>query len=224
MGGLAADATLVAIASIAIAVAGCAIGPGPTTQSVPDLVEAASIQDVAGDVLDLQHRPGATPDYIDVRTLSAASDGERLQLTLTLADALPQPAPAVTERLTYNFEVFEGDPALPENANDFGNLQYTIAVYSGSIAGGQLAYQPGMFDWTQGPDPIPFGAPDFPGTVAVAGDEVVVTVSLAALGDPSQIWVGVKTVSTLSNLEGEAISSTGDAAPDAGRDWLFIEP
>jgi len=212
------------IASIGIVVAGCAIGPGPTTESLPDLVGAATIQDVAGDVLDLQDRPGATPPYIDVRKLSAVSDGDRLQLTLTVAEALPQPAPAVTERLTFNIQVFEGDPASPENANDLANRQYTISVYSGSIAGGLLAYHPGWFDWTQGPDPIPFSGPVFPVTVAVAGDEIVLTVSLDALGDPTRMWIGVGTVSTLSNPAGEAVSSTGDTAPDAGHDWLFIEP
>ena len=68
-----------------------------------------------------------------------------------------------------------------------------------------------------GPIRSPSAAATSRARVAVAGDEIVLTVSLAALGDPSEMWVGVKTVSTLSNPEGEALSSTGDSAPDAGQ-------
>jgi hypothetical protein len=224
MTGLAAVAAL-----IAIAVAGCAVAPGPTAPATvasgPELVPAATIQDVAGDVLDLQDRPGATPAYIDVHELSAGSDGTRLQLTLTVADALPTPGPGATERLAFNLHLYAADPAIPENANDRDNLRYTIAVNSGSLDEGLPAtYHPGIFDWTRGADPIFIRGSDFPGTLTVVGDTIVLTVSLAALGDPGAVWIGAQTVSTLSTPEGEALSSTSDSAPDVGQGWLVLEP
>ena len=221
--------TFGATLAMVVPLAGCAIGPGPTSPSpsgsAAALVGGVTIQDPAGDVIDLQERPGATPAYIDIRELGAASDGERLQLTLTLGDALPTPAPDLTERLAFNIEVYAADPAIPANASDRDNLRYIIAVGSGSMGEGlPPAYHPGIYDWTRGPDPVFIRGEAFPGTLSVSGDQIVLTVSLASLGDPSEMWVGVKTVSTLSSPEGEALSSTGDSAPDDGGGWLVIEP
>ncbi len=183
------------------------------------------MEDVEGDVVDLQGLPGATPAYIDVRELVAASDGTTLQLTLTVAEALPRPAPRENERLSYNFEVFTGDPASPENAQDVNRVRYTITAASGPMGEGlPAAYHPGIYDFTRGPDPVFHFGPQFPGTLDVTGDTIVLTVALSALGDPDELWIAIRTVSTLSTSEGEAISSTGDAAPDAERTWMTLRP
>lgn len=209
----------------------CAVEPALTPAAatidvaLPALGAAVRMEDVEGDVVDLQDLPGAAPAYIDVRELVAASDGTTLQLTLTVAEALPRPAPRETERLSYNFEVFTGDPVSPENAQDMNRVRYTIAVASGPMGEGlPAAYHPGIYDFTRGPDPVFHFGPQFPGTLDVTGDTITLTVALSALGDPDELWIAIRTVSTLSTPEGEAISSTGDAAPDAEGTWMTLRP
>lgn len=224
---------VVAVLGVALGVAGaaCAVEPAPTPSAstvdvaTPVLGAAVRMEDVKGDVVDLQAKRGATPAYIDVRELVAASDGTTLQLTLTVAEALPRPAPRENERLSYNVEVFTGDPASPENAQEVNRVRYTITAASGPMGEGMpAAYQPGIYDFTRGPDPVFHFGPQFPGTLDVTGDTIVLTVALSALGDPDELWIAIRTVSTLSTSEGEAISSTGDMAPDAEQTWMTLEP
>lgn len=227
---VAALISAVVAAVVVAAVAGCATGPAPNESLQPTATDAradvsATIPDPVGDVVDLEDRPGATPAYIDVRELVAASDGTTLQLTLTVAEALPRPAPRENERLSYNFEVFTGDPISPENAQEVNRVRYTLTAVSGPMGEGLPAvYQPGIYDFTRGPDPVFHFGPQFPGTLDVTGDTIVLTVALSALGDPDELWIAIRTVSTLSTSEGEAISSTGDMAPDAEQTWMTLEP
>ncbi len=152
----------------------CAVGPTPTPP--PATVEAATpvlgavvrLDDAEGDVRDLEDRPGATPPYIDVLELVAASDGTTLQLTVTVAEVLPRPAPRGSERLSYNIEVLTGDPSSPENAQDVNRVRYTITATSGLGGEGLPAdYGPGIYDFTRGPDPVFHFGPEFPGTLDV---------------------------------------------------------
>lgn len=217
--------------ALGIACVACAVEPAPTPPAAtvdvatPVLGAAVRMEDVEGDVVDMQAKRGATPAYIDVRELVAASDGTTLQLTLTVAEALPRPAPRENERLSYNFEVFTGDPVSPENAQEVNRVRYTLTAVSGPMGEGLPAtYQPGIYDFTRGPDPVFHFGPQFPGTLDVTGDTIVLTVALSALGDPDELWIAIRTVSTLSTSEGEAISSTGDMAPDAEQTWMTLEP
>jgi hypothetical protein len=214
------------IGSVACAVEPTVTPPASTIDvATPVLGAAVRMEDVEGDVVDLDGRPGATPAYIDVRELVAASDGTTLQLTLTVAEALPRPAPRELERLGFNFEVFTGDPVSPENAQDVNRVRYTITAVSGPIGEGLPAtYHPGIYDFTRGPDPVFHFGPQFPGTLDVTGDTIVLTVALSALGDPDELWIAIRTVSTFSTSEGEAVSSTGDTAPDAERTWMTLRP
>ena len=216
---------LVAALLSALLVVGCATSTPATLvpSSGPGLVAVGTIDDPAGDLVDGHAKPVGTPAYMDIRTLAAVADGTTLRLTLTLAGVLPAAPSPTIERLAHMVALHTDGDAVP-GCNDVRvGMGYAVRLMNG--AGGD--YEPELIDW-RGSDPIEYIGSDFPGTGAVRGDTVVLTVPLAALGDPHVTWVGAWTIQSdpANGLRWTAADFLPDSGADgcATRDWITLGP
>lgn len=229
----------VGLASIAL-VAGCATGPGQTPTGIststvmpaailaptvapvpmpgggpvmPGLVADGSLHDAVGDLVNSEGTPVNTPDYLDIRDLEAVADGTTLRLTLTLVGELPPP-PLAIERLNYNISLrTNGDVEVGADGAGGGH-SYTVTLSKPTPSG---SYEPTLWDLPAdaGTNAIRYQGREFPGTAVVAGDTIVWTVGLAALGNPHVIRLGVGTASTVNTGSDDKVSTT-DQLPEGG--------
>lgn len=213
----------------ALLLAGCATSmPGlPVQPAGPGLVAQGTLEDPAGDLIDGDDNPVDTPAYIDIRSLEAVADGATLRLTLTLAGALPKATDPEIAGLRYYVFLHTDGAAVPERDSPAVGIGYTVALHSR----GALGYVPGIRDWS-GPEaapgrlPVERLGPDFPGTADVAGDTIVLTVPLDALGSPHVIRIGAWATRIL-RVGGGRWGDPGDLLPDydpggATGDWLVL--
>ncbi len=199
----------------------------PVQPAGPGLVAQGTLEDPAGDLLDGDDNPVATPAHIDIRSLEAVADGATLRLTLTLAGALPKASdPEIAGLRYYVFLHTDGD-AVPERDDPGVGVGYTVALHSR----GALGYVAGFRDWTY-PEaygdepPVERLGPDFPGTADVAGDTIVLTVPLDALRNPRVIRIGAWATRIL-RVGGGRWGDPWDTVPDsdfrgATGDWLVL--
>lgn len=223
----------------AVLLAGCAsptpVSPTPRTSTPTTLalssgiglVAEGTIDDPVGDLVDhpvgVPAKPVGTPAYIDIRTLMAVADGTTLRLTLTLAGVLPAAPSPTIERLFYMVALHTDGDAVRERDDPRVGIGYSVRLMN--EVGGD--YEPELVDWS-GSDPIYHRGSSFPGTADVAGDTVVLTVPLAALGDPYVIRVGAWTMR--QDPAHGRLTNAEDFLPDSGgnglatREFLTLAP
>ena len=198
--------------------------PTPAGPSVmPGIVGNGSLHDAVGDLVHGPGNPVKTPAYLDIRDLEAVADGTTLRLTLTLVDELPPP-PLAAERMNYNISLLTDADDDPGPDGHDGGHHYMVSLSKPTPSG---SYQPTLWDL---PAPaevetraIAYEGHEFPGTVVIAGDTIVWTVSLAALGNPHVIQLSVRTATTVISGSADVVGSTYDDLPEGGLgDWLTL--
>jgi len=142
-----------------------------------------------------------TPSYLDIVALNAEADaGSRtLSLGLDLAGAVPSSNPSVGQ-LAYVFYLdVDGD----------GAWDYT-ATFKLVPEGG---YRPSLATSAGG---APREGPDYPGTAALAGSTVSLTLRLDAIGCPPRVSVRAASQQTKAGV------TAGDTVPDASDAWIPV--
>jgi len=165
--------------------------PLPAASAVASPVASAGFTvDGSGDV---------TPSYLDIVAMRAGAESGSLTLALDLAGAVPAGNPSVGQ-LAYVFYVdVDGD----------GAWDYT-ATFKLVPEGG---YRPSLATRAGGAGRE---GPDFPGTAALAGSTVSLTLRLDAIGCPAS--VGVRAASQQT----KAGATAGDTVPDASDAWIPV--
>ncbi len=212
-------ATVMPAATLAPIVAPVPTSAGPSV--MPGIVGDGSLHDAVGDLVHGPGNPVKTPAYLDIRDLEVVADGTTLRLTLTLLDELPPPALAA-ERLNYNISLLTDADVDPGLDGHGGGHSYTVSLSRLTPSG---SYQPTLWDLPADADTraIAYKGHEFPGTAVVAGDTIVWTVSLAALGNPHLIQLSVTSVATVTSGSADVVGSTSDHLPENGLgDWLTL--
>ncbi len=197
--------------------------PTPAAPSVmPGVVGEGSLHDAVGDLVNSDGKPVKTPAYLDIRDLEAVADGTTLRLTLTLLDELPPP-PLAAERLNYNISLLTDADVLPGLDGQGGRHSYTVSLSKLTPSG---SYQPTLWDLPAPADvetrAIAYKGHEFPGTAVVAGDTIVWTVSLAALGNPHLIQLSVTSATTVTAGSADMVSTTDHLPEGDLGGWLTL--
>jgi hypothetical protein len=136
---------------------------------------------------------------VDIVALGADGLPASLNLSMTLAAAVPPGSPAVGQ-LAYSFDLdTDGD----------GTADYTATL--ALIPGG--GFSPTLVDKHTGSK---LTGSDFPGTATISGSTIALTVRFEALGCPPTVWVRGASEQT------RAGATTGDQVPDPPGVWLTV--
>jgi hypothetical protein len=130
-----------------------------------------AITDPRNDLVDEDGRKAKTNAHIDLTRLEAEADGSDLQVTMTLAGDIPARTSSTRQELNYVVEV-EADGAQP--------FDYWLLVTN--LESG--AWYAALTDWAGNSAEEDN---EFPGTLVVAKNLVIVRVPLSVLGSPTRL-------------------------------------
>jgi hypothetical protein len=182
--------------------------PGP-----PGLVaDSKRLKDKKGDLVDEDGDKVKKNGLVDIIGLTASADGSNLRLDLELAGTVPTKVSATEQELIYLFKV-EKDRS--------GSFDYWIVVsnlesgrWSASISD----------DTAEGHGKTLYGD-RFPGSAVVDGPDVLVTIALSAVGNPTRVRISA-TSERADHGSGDVLAE--DHAPanvDApNKSWLALGP
>jgi hypothetical protein len=140
-----------------------------------------------------------TPSFVDIVALTADGQPGSLNVSMTLAAAVPTGSPAVGS-LAYSFDLdTDGD----------GTADYTATL--GLLPGG--GFSPTLVDKHTGSK---LTGSDFPGTATVTGATIALTVRFEALGCPPTVAVRG------ASQQVRAGATAGDQVPDAPDAWVTV--
>ena len=178
--------SIASVASVATPLTSARISPGNSASSQARAV----ISDPVGD---------AEPGYLDITGVEARTHPGTLDLSMTLASALP--ASTVTVG-TVRYEI-----GLDTDGDGVADA---VAALENVPEGG---FRPVLTDVATGHR---FEGADFPGTAGLTGNEVTLSLAVDAVGCPSTVSIAA------SSMRTRAGATAGDQAPDAGGGELTV--
>ncbi len=161
----------------------------------PPCAQAAAITDPASDT--------AAPGYADILAATANQvDAAHLQFTMTLRQPIPAGPPGYTAFI-WPVDADE-NAATGQPFNDVGS-DFNLRIYCDTNSD---------TDWHAVVDVIAGGVPPPVTAFEVSGATASLTIHLAAIGNPDELYFGASTIS----------SSGGDWAPNVGHGALDVTP
>ena len=169
------------------------------------------LDDPRGDPVHPEGHTAPPSPIVDVLSVAAAADGQHLTLRFRVAGTVPGNLPSFGKHeITYATNIEKDGSGLTD---------YTIVVANRESG----AWYATLIDYSIG---RAYAAPRFPGSLAIVRDAVIVTISLAALGMPTQLRFGV--VSQRADHTRGTVLAEDQVPPRASTDkpgdtWLTLK-